>query len=140
LVPLDDSRQWYRYHALFVEAMRSEAQRRLGEDTLRTLALNACRWYEAQHMPTEAVECALSVDAFEYAALLIERSAEDAFHFNGIEEFHTLHRWLDALPEEILYARPQLCFGRALTLLFTQDRSSPITWTSVEAPLQIAEH
>jgi LuxR family maltose regulon positive regulatory protein len=139
LVPLDGSGQWYRYHALFAEAMRSEARRRFGEERLRDLVLKACRWYEAHDMLTEAIESALSARAFEYAARLIQRSAERAFHFNGIEEFHTLRRWLDALPQEVLQAHPHLCFGQAMALLFTLDRHSPITRARVEAPLQLAE-
>ncbi len=139
LVPFDGSGQWYRYHALFAEAMRSEARRRFGEERLRGLLLKACFWYDAHNILTEAIESALSAWEFEHAARLIERSAERAFHFNGIEEFHTLRRWLDALPEEVLQAHPQLCFGQAMTLLFTLDRHSPITQARVEAPLQMAE-
>src|SRR5258708_15363877 len=35
------SRQWYRYHALFSEAMRNEARRRLGEDQWHQLSVRA---------------------------------------------------------------------------------------------------
>jgi LuxR family transcriptional regulator, maltose regulon positive regulatory protein len=139
LVPLGSSGHWYRYHALFAEATRSEAQHRLGEALLHDLALKACHWYAAHALFSEAIESALSVRAFEEAARLIDHVAGRAFQFNGIEEFHTLYRWLDALPEEVLQAHPQLCFAQAVTLLFTLDRRSPITRARVEAALQMAE-
>ncbi|MBO0783335.1 MAG: transcriptional regulator, partial [Ktedonobacteraceae bacterium] len=42
---LDGSGGWYRYHALFAEAMRVEARRRLGNDAMRLLYLRASQWY-----------------------------------------------------------------------------------------------
>ena len=38
---LDGPGLWYRYHALFAEAMRAEARRRLDEQTIRALLLRA---------------------------------------------------------------------------------------------------
>src|SRR5260370_37932664 len=47
---------WYRYHALFAEAMRREASRRLGEEVLRAYALRASSWYEQEEWLPEAIE------------------------------------------------------------------------------------
>src|SRR5260370_22070812 len=44
LEPLDSAGEWYRYHALFAEAMRAEAARRLGADALRALSAQPSRW------------------------------------------------------------------------------------------------
>jgi len=41
LESLDGSGQWYRYHALFAEAMRHEGRRRLGDEQLRASATRA---------------------------------------------------------------------------------------------------
>ncbi|HKF38916.1 MAG TPA: transcriptional regulator, partial [Ktedonobacteraceae bacterium] len=59
LVPLDESGRWYRYHALFAEAMQHEARHRLGEDHLRSLYDKASLWYEQHGLLTEAIEVAL---------------------------------------------------------------------------------
>ncbi|MFL5805526.1 MAG: hypothetical protein ACJ8CR_27785 [Roseiflexaceae bacterium] len=59
LEPLDEARQWYRYHALFAEAMQYEARRRFGDEALRGLARQASVWYEQHSMLAEAVEAAL---------------------------------------------------------------------------------
>src|SRR5260370_8663123 len=47
---------WYRYHALFAEAMRREASRRLGEEVLRAYALRASSWYDQENCLPEALE------------------------------------------------------------------------------------
>jgi len=50
LEALDENGQWYRYHALFAEAISAEARLRLGEDTLQLLAHRASQWFEQQGM------------------------------------------------------------------------------------------
>jgi LuxR family maltose regulon positive regulatory protein len=58
LEPLDESEQWYRYHALFAEAMQHEARRRFGDAALHRLAQRASLWHEQHGMLAEAVEAA----------------------------------------------------------------------------------
>ncbi len=136
LIPLDGAGRWYRYHALFAEAMQHEARRRLGEDHLRSLYDKASLWYEQHRLLTEAIEVALYARDFARAATLIERLAEPQ-HLS--EVLHTLYRWIEELPEEVLHAHPALCLTYAMILLFTRDRSAPATRALVEVPLQMAE-
>ena len=60
LIPLEGVGRWYRYHALFAEAMQHEARRRLGDDALRACQSRASSWYEHHGMLTEASEAALA--------------------------------------------------------------------------------
>jgi LuxR family maltose regulon positive regulatory protein len=133
LIPLDSVGQWYRYHALFAEAMQHEARRRLGADQLRALSHRASHWYEAHGWRTEAVEAALAAQDFSRAAELIARSIAPAFVQN---EYHTLRRWLEHLPEAVLHAHPPLCMTYAVALLFTSDRYAPATMARLQRPLQ----
>ena len=126
LIPLDETGQWYRYHALFAEAMQHEARRRLGEDYLRSLYEKASRWYEEHGLLAEAVEVALNARDFAHAADLIERIVGTQ---NNINELHTLLRWVEQLPEEVLQFHPALSMSNASALLFTLDRSDPATPT-----------
>lgn len=116
LESLDDARTWYRYHALFAEALHSEAQRRLGQAALQRLSVQASHWYEQHSLPAEAIETALLAQAYERAAQLIEQADRDG-HF---WESQTLERWLDQLPEAVLQAHPLLCLMLAITLRFAQ--------------------
>src|SRR6266516_2134434 len=136
LIPLDDMGQWYRYHALFAEAMQHEARRRLGEDYLRTLYDKASHWYEEHGLLAEAVEVALSARDFTRAAMLIESIVGP---YNTINELHTLLRWIEQLPEEVLQEHPELCLSYAIALLFTLDRSAPATMSLIQVPLKMAE-
>jgi LuxR family transcriptional regulator, maltose regulon positive regulatory protein len=136
LIPLDDVGQWYRYHALFAEAMQHEARRRLEEGYLRALYDKASHWYEEHGLLAEAVEVTLSARDFTRAAALIERIVGP---YSTINELHTLLRWIAQLPEEVLQSHPELCLSYAIALLFTLDRSAPATMSLIQAPLKIAE-
>jgi LuxR family maltose regulon positive regulatory protein len=136
LIPLDDVGQWYRYHALFAEAMQHEARRRLGEGYLLALYDKASHWYEEHGLLAEAVEVTLSARDFTRAAVLIERIVGP---YSTINELHTLLRWIAQLPEEVLQSHPELCLSYAIALLFTLDRSAPATMSLIQAPLKIAE-
>ncbi len=136
LTPLDGARQWYRYHALFAEAMQHEARHRLGAAELAALYSRASHSYETHGFLPEAIESALSSGAFDRAAGLIDRILGPGSFY---EEVHTLRRWLEGLPEGVLAAYPALCLAYAMTLLFTGDRRAPATAVVVERPLRLAE-
>ena len=72
LVPLDDRRQWYRYHHLFGDVLRA---RLLDEqpDRVAELHVRASDWYERNGEPVEAISHALAAEDFERAADLVER-------------------------------------------------------------------
>lgn len=131
------SEQWYRYHALFAEAMRDEAQARLGEARLRELSLLAGHWYEEHGLLVEAIEAALYAQDYARAATLIEQVCEP----ENFYEVHTLLHWLGRLPEEVLRPHPALCFYYALALLFTQAEAEtvPLKTERMEEVLQMAE-
>lgn len=119
-LPLSAEQEWYRYHGIFAATMRAEAARRLGEGTLRDLALKASRWYEAHAMLVEAIEAALSAREFGHVASLIERLNETAY----FSEHHTVCRWVEQLPELILRAHPIVCFLAAQAHFFSGLSSS----------------
>lgn len=137
LEALDEAGGWYRFHALFVEAMRREAAQRLNRQTLHTLSLRASTWYEQHAMTTEAIEAALQAQAFERAAVLIEHVNIDG----QTSELHTVRRWLRQIPERILRAHPMLCWLAALALQFLQEEMGMTTEGSeqVKALLRMAE-
>lgn len=136
LTPLDDQQQWYRYHALFAEAMQQEARQRLGSERLTTVMRTASVWYDAHGLHSEAVEAALGAHEWERAAVLIERIIARS---HMPQEIYTLRRWLETLPSSELHAHAALCFTYATTLLFTEDRRDPAILSRIGEPLQLAE-
>lgn len=136
LYPLDGAQQWYRYHALFAEAMQHYARRRLGEAGLRALYEKASLWYKQHGFLGDAVETSLSSQDFSRAAGLMEQAITPHLANN---EHHTLRRWLEQLPEETLRTHPTLSFTYAVAILFTSDQRAPATMAQLQGPLEMAE-
>ena len=109
IVPLDDERQWYRYHHLFAEVLQARL-RQSQPELLADLHRRASAWYEARGSLAEAIQHALAAGEVGRAADLIER---ERWTLLGRGEINTLHTWLDALPGETLLARPRLSVAYA---------------------------
>src|SRR5690606_8105170 len=96
LVPLDDSRQWFRYHRLFVDVL-SEQLHHNHADEVPDLHRRAARWYLAHEQAEPAFRHALEGDDVELIIQIFERYLF-AKIFGG--ELKVATRWLEALPEE----------------------------------------
>ena len=115
LLPLDDERQWYRYHQLFAEMLRQRLQR-VQPDRVASLHQRASAWYAQHELMREAVHHALAAADFEQAARLIEHTAE-MMVMRG--EIATLRTWLEALPDELVRSRVELCLWQGWLLTLT---------------------
>jgi hypothetical protein len=74
LVPLDDERQWYRYHHLFSDLLRTQLQKSLGEQGVTQLHLRAADWYEQHGSILDAIYHASLASDFERIERLIEQN------------------------------------------------------------------
>jgi LuxR family maltose regulon positive regulatory protein len=113
LVPLDDQRQWYRYHHLFGDVLRA---RLLDEqpDEVGNLHRRASAWHEQNGDPSEAIRHALAARDYERAADLVELAVPD---LRQMRQEATVLGWLQALPDEVVKRRPVLSVHYAGTLL-----------------------
>ena len=113
IIPLDQSRTWYRYHHLFSELLHFRLRASPAYDE-KGLHQRASQWYEAQGLFRDAVEHSLSAQDWGNAARLIG-AANDGMLKNG--ETVTLLRWFGKLPREVACANPQpvhgICLGSA---------------------------
>jgi LuxR family maltose regulon positive regulatory protein len=113
VVPLDDERQWYRYHHLFADVLQARSiEEQSNQDP--PLHRRASEWYEQNGLRADAIRHALAAEDFERAAGLVElawpamrRSRQEA----------TLLGWVKALPDELVRARPVLSVVYAWALL-----------------------
>jgi LuxR family maltose regulon positive regulatory protein len=113
LVPLDDRRQWYRYHHLFADVLRA----RLPDeqpDLLPELHRRASDWYEQNGERAVAIEHALAAEDFQRAADLVELAIPAIRRDLQVARAHT---WLQALPDELLRNRPVLSVAFGGTFL-----------------------
>jgi LuxR family transcriptional regulator, maltose regulon positive regulatory protein len=119
LLPLDEHRQWYRYHHLFADLL----QVRLHESQpllVTALHQRAAQWYEDNDMITVAITHNLATRDFERAARLVEEVAASLV-IRG--ELNTLTNWSEQIPKEIIHARPGLCVNLAWTFIFAGKMS-----------------
>ncbi|MEW1822586.1 LuxR C-terminal-related transcriptional regulator [Arthrobacter sp. NPDC080031] len=129
VVPLDDRRWWYRYHHLFADVLRA---RLMDEQPGRLSELHerASLWHEQNGDIPEAIRHTMAGRDFERAADMIEL-AIPAMRKDRQEA--TLSRWLQALPGELIHARPGLGVAYAGALLASGEL------TGVDARLEEAE-
>jgi LuxR family maltose regulon positive regulatory protein len=113
VVPLDDTRRWYRYHHLFADVLHA---RLLAEQPAQPPVLHrrASAWYERNGSPADAIRHALAAGDTARAADLVEL-AVPALRRSRQET--TLLGWLKALPDELIRFRPVLGVGYVGALL-----------------------
>jgi LuxR family maltose regulon positive regulatory protein len=114
IVPLDDERQWYRYHHLFAQLLRA----RLDETRpglVADLHRRAATWHEENGLGFGAAQHALATGDYALAATVIERTIL-RFDIWSSTEISTVLGWMKALPDEVVRPRPWLRLFIARTL------------------------
>lgn len=105
LMPLDDQRRWYRYHALFADSLRAYLTQTTPELPNR-LHRSASSWYEENGLLTHAIHHALQAADYERAVILVEQLAPVLL---ARGEVHTIFEWIESLPAEYVVTRSGLC-------------------------------
>ncbi|NTU83366.1 MAG: hypothetical protein HGA45_29020, partial [Chloroflexales bacterium] len=125
IMPMDEDRRWYRYHALFAEFLRERLRR---EEPGRPAALHrrAADWYAAADLPIEAVAHLLAAGDLAQAAALVEREGRPLLLRS---EVATVLGWLAALPPGLARSRPALC------LIEAWARAIAGQFEAIDAPL-----
>lgn len=119
LVPLDDNREWYRYHHLFAEALQVRLTQKQPDNpsNVAQLHLRACAWYEQNNFRPHAIRHALAAQHFKHAADLIE--LEWSANIGSSYQNATWTVWVQTLPDELVRDRTKLSLGLAWELLFS---------------------
>ena len=129
IIPLDDKRQWYRYHHLFTDVLRARLMKAQPQ-IVAELHRRASDWYEQHDLWSDAIQHAFAAEDFANAARLIElawpmlrRTRQEA----------TVLGWIKMLPEHFIHVSPCLNVSYAWGLLNDGD------YAAAEASLQDAE-
>ncbi|MEM6453056.1 MAG: LuxR C-terminal-related transcriptional regulator [Cyanobacteria bacterium P01_D01_bin.105] len=129
IIPLDNKRQWYRYHHLFADVLQAHALMEWPE-RMHTLHGQASEWYEQHNLFSEAIHHALAAQDFERAADLIEQVWPT---MRRRQQETTVLGWILSLPDALIRNRPVLSVAYALVLLHE------VQLDAVESRLQDAE-
>lgn len=107
-LPLDNHREWYRYHQLFAQVLRHELRQTRAKE-IPELHCRAAQWYETRGLVEQAIEHWLAAQEFERAAELME---QNIIGYLERAEFKTMASWLDALPQAFHAQHPRLALAR----------------------------
>ncbi|MDX1412616.1 MAG: LuxR C-terminal-related transcriptional regulator [Candidatus Promineifilaceae bacterium] len=121
LIPLDNKREWYRYHHLFADLLSNQLQSTYPVRAPHLLQ-RASQWYEANNYLTDAFSHAYKSKDIEFCLRLVKR------HARGLlvrAELVTLVAWLDKMPSAKLQNQPQLSiyYAWAATTLLQLDKA-----------------
>ena len=105
--------EWYQYHPLFREFLRAQLKT-LYPERIEKLHRQAAQWLEQNGRLEEAIQHWFAGAEQEAAARLISSLAPDYLKRG---ELVTLRRWLDLLPEPVIWNDPRLCLTQVWLLL-----------------------
>jgi LuxR family maltose regulon positive regulatory protein len=136
VVSLDRQRRWYRYHALFAEALRYRLEHTQAE-LVPALHHRASVWYAEHGQITEAIAHAITAREWSWAADLLEQV--HALIWSS-HEHAIVRRLLEQLPVEVVRSRPRLCLAYAKILFLVAPYTTMERWlhdaeTAVRATL-----
>jgi ATP-dependent transcriptional regulator len=136
LIPLDHVRGWWRYHQLFADLLRARLHHR-HPDRVTQLHEAAAAWYDEHGCIDAAAHHAMAGRNIDRLANLTERHADQLLlHSQG----PTIQRWLSALPESVVAARPRLLLVRArLRLLAGRADEAEAALDAAEQALAAAD-
>jgi LuxR family transcriptional regulator, maltose regulon positive regulatory protein len=126
VVALGSRRDWYRYHPLFAELLRYELRREAPHEVTE-LRRRAARWYAGHGLPVDAVQQAVTMRDWGFAAELI---AEHGFGVALHGQDQGFRDLLDRLPAGAARLAPELALLMASERIASDD--------GAEASLQLA--
>ncbi len=136
VVPLDDRREWYRYHRLFGDLLRRELERH-HPDLLSTYLSRAALWCERHGRPDEAFAYAHASGDLAHAGRIALRHWDE---LAGRGQIETLRLWLDRCTDEEIESDAQLAISAAwvAVLLGQAVRGRRFVAAAERSPLDVA--
>jgi len=127
IVPLDDTRRWFRYHRLFAEMLRSDLARTEPE-IMPALHRRASDWLRRSGFPDEAVSHA---QAAGDAAGVIGLIAGNWYVYVHCGRVATVRSWLSSLGDDDVTAHPVAAHCGAWAAALSGDRNSLRRWLPI---------
>ena len=119
VIPLDDRREWYRYHHLFADLLRAELKRRHPE-LIPLYLVRAASWCEVYGSPDRAFAYAHSCGDLAQAGR-IALANRDRFTRRGQSE--TVRLWFDRCTDEEIASDVQLAIAAGWAFGYQGDEA-----------------
>ena len=106
LAPLDNHRNWYRYHHLMADLLYTKLQRTKSIN-ITSLHRLAGAWFAQEMLFDEAVKHLVKAGEIDAAAVIVEREGHNALWNQG--EIWKTKPWANHFPDAEIQKRPSLC-------------------------------
>jgi LuxR family maltose regulon positive regulatory protein len=113
ITPLDNEHVWYRYHHLFREMLNHHLKAMVLEKDIKSIQVIASTWFAANGFVAEAIKHALAAGEDKLAAQWVKDCRHDLLNR---EDWPTLERYLNQLPDEVVQRQPALLLAKAWVL------------------------
>lgn len=117
-----DGQLWYRYHALFSDAIYEQLSLK-NRERVMNIRKKACRWYEEKGMFDEAVVTAALIRDYDQIRHIIIHNWRVLYEKDRLRN---LLRWFQNLPEDYILNDPLLCLIQAAPLGVTGNQTLAI--------------
>lgn len=125
VVPLDEQRQWYRFHELFRQALLARLQTSRPQ-LVPLLHQRAACWYEEQGLIHETMAHTLAAADYSFAISVLEREAAQLWIQSEAKMVST---WVMALPDALLQKHLDFALLSILKLLDLTQNMPEQQWT-----------
>lgn len=110
VIPLDDHRDWFRYHHLFQSLLKRQLKKRFRNEDVLKLYKNARNWFAENGYLEEAFSHALQSGDLQDAAQFV---SEYRHEMMNREHWYHLGRWIGKFPAEFIQNHPDLLLAKA---------------------------
>ncbi|MCH9649437.1 MAG: LuxR C-terminal-related transcriptional regulator [Deltaproteobacteria bacterium] len=124
LIPLDEDREWFRFHHLFRQLLERQLHQRATEADCARLRLRASQWLASRGYPDEAFAQALAAGDQQQTLQVLEAYALKILHLGDAA---TVTGWFERVPMDWVEAHPRIAVLRALGLFLA------IRWAELES-------
>ena len=115
VIPLDEERNWYRYHHLFADLLKQRLQMR-DKKTVIELHNKACNWFEQHSMFDFAIGHALLIKNHEKSIQLIGKVVEEMWEKG---QHASILKYGSLLPEAMIKMDANFCLYYAWILIIS---------------------
>ena len=129
IVPLDESRQWFRYHHLLAQVLRGYLAR-TEPAIVPELHRRASAWHAEHGAAGDAISHAIAAGDPDLATDLIARHW---FGYVGSGRVATVHRWLRLLGDDQIASRPLAAHCAAWSAALSSEPQTAQHWLPVIA-------
>ena len=135
VIPLDDERNWYRYHHLFADLLKQRLHLR-GKAAIIELHNKAIEWFKDNSMPLLAIEHAIETENFEKSIQFLGEIVETMWK-NG--QHAAIMKYGDLLPDELIKKNADFCLYYAWILIIAGQiqKAEPFLVSAEKITMQI---